>query len=1057
MKIRGLHVEGFGHFADRQIGPFDRPVTIFHGLNEAGKSTLLDFIKRVLYGFRTGRGRLPADYNDYRLLAGGRHGGSVTIVSDGGEVFTVRRVTGKGAGSVTLTTAAGEMIPEADLPRLLGNHPKDVFESVFAFTLDELHNGALLADSSVNSQIYSAGMGALKLPSALKTLNDQKAKLFLKGGSKHAIHDAAGRLEEITSKLKEVESNAVEYGRQSARLKEIKREIDSLHEHRRKVDSKLQGHRTIEKASNDWNDLTSAERRLEELPVVDKFPADGINRLEALEERVRTARREHESAGVRVREAERGVQVRVEHEDIIKHSADIRRLQNGRTAFDGSVKDLPEREIELEGHRRTLAETLKGLGLDWDEARLEDFDLSISVRQEISEHRDRLRDASAERSSRRSTLSQNKVALEEAINAESKALRELDSSAVPGLDADQIRQRRNLIRTARSQLAEIGRHQQNVLNLQSQLDGLESTVLPVGGTDRSRTVAAGSFVIGTALLIAGAVLGGTALFIGIAAGIALGGVALYLFMSGKLGLSIAEESPLAGPIRESLRRTKADMKAIQSKLTRDLAPLGLEEIDESSLLSAEESIDEEESRLRERTRLSEALDAVEDLTKQRQNHVEESAVAVKDAERQLDAAQRGWQEWLRIRGLLDTFTPETAEVLQGHVELGRGRLGDVRSWQQRIKAIEKDIEEYLEAVEPLTLAFDVTFDRNDWRTVAAGADRLVELLEKVQESVRNRTDAEAELDDAERQLQERRGGLRKAEEELNQLLRSGDAEEAEEFRVRADLSERRTGLEEKARTSLDRLQRLSGPGKALETLRSRLAASNAQTIGDDISRSKADLDEIDKKIEELATERGSVRRKLDEMLGEEDSSKLRTERHMLLEQIRGHAREWVVRTIAENLLKEAQARFEKERQPDVVRHAAAFFKDITGERYGTVFSPVGRPEIHVTDSAGISKQPQQLSRGTREQLFLSLRFGLVRDMGQRSERLPVIVDEALVNFDPDRGLKAAGAFVDLAQTNQVLVFTCHPQIVHWFVSAASERGAQPPQVIKFGEAVSQVS
>ena len=54
-------------------------------------------------------------------------------------------------------------------------------------------------------------------------------------------------------------------------------------------------------------------------------------------------------------------------------------------------------------------------------------------------------------------------------------------------------------------------------------------------------------------------------------------------------------------------------------------------------------------------------------------------------------------------------------------------------------------------------------------------------------------------------------------------------------------------------------------------------------------------------------------------------------------------------------------------------------------------------------------------------------------------------------------MKAAGAFVDLAQTNQVLVFTCHPQIVHWFVSAASERGAQPPQVIKFGEAVSQVS
>ena len=95
-----------------------------------------------------------------------------------------------------------------------------------------------------------------------------------------------------------------------------------------------------------------------------------------------------------------------------------------------------------------------------------------------------------------------------------------------------------------------------------------------------------------------------------------------------------------------------------------------------------------------------------------------------------------------------------------------------------------------------------------------------------------------------------------------------------------------------------------------------------------------------------------------------------------------------------------------------------------------------------------------MSRGTREQLFLTLRFGLVRDVGQRAERLPVIVDEALVNFDPVRGLRAAGAFMDLAQTNQVLVFTCHPQIVDQFVDAASERGAQPPEIIEISEAVS---
>ena len=46
MRITGLHIDGFGRFADRRFGPLERPVTVFYGPNEAGKSTLLEFIRR---------------------------------------------------------------------------------------------------------------------------------------------------------------------------------------------------------------------------------------------------------------------------------------------------------------------------------------------------------------------------------------------------------------------------------------------------------------------------------------------------------------------------------------------------------------------------------------------------------------------------------------------------------------------------------------------------------------------------------------------------------------------------------------------------------------------------------------------------------------------------------------------------------------------------------------------------------------------------------------------------------------------------------------------------
>ena len=1045
MRIRELHIDGFGRFSGVEYGPLEGSVTVFYGPNEAGKSTLLEFVRRVLFGFPRRSGRV----NAYPAMAGGRYGGRIAIEDSDGRLYDVRRTTGRSySGEITLTSRSGDPLPEAELTTLLGNHSRDVFEQVFAFTLDELYSDDLLNDANVNSQIYSAGMGVTSLQEVTNTLDRSRNSLFRSGGSTQEIYSAANSLDTVDSTLREVEDNATMYGQLTSRLQKVESELEELAAQRRRIQSRHNRQVTLQNAWDAWNDSVSAEQELTTLPGIDSFPADGVNRLEALEERVRSARREYESASMRVTEAEGAAKVRIEHEDIRKHSTDVRRLQNGRTAFDGSVKDLPEREAELEGHKKTLADTLKDLGPDWDEARLEEFDLSIAVRQEITQHGNRLRDASAENSSRRSDLRQNIVALEEALDAESKARRELDASVAPTLDADRIRQRRNLIRTTRSRLAEIGQHRQNVLNLQGQLEGLENTTPQVGGHDLSRTIAAVSIAIGIVLLIGGAILGGTALFIGVIAGLSLGGVGAFLFMSGNPGLAPGAESPLAGSIRDSLRRAETTIQGLRSEMVQEAAPLGLEQIDEASLLASEELIDEEEHRLRERTRLSEVFEAAKGLARQRQSRAEESAVVVKDADRQLDAAQREWKAWLTERGLLDTFTPETAEVLQGQVELGRSRLGDVQSWQQRIKAIEKDIDEYVEAVEPLATAFDVTFDRNDSRTVAAAADRLVELLESVQESVRKRDGAEVELEEAELQLEERKNDLEKAEEELGQLLQSGGAEDAEEFRVRAELSARRTSLEVKALSAHNRLQRLSGPGEALERLRADLTDTDPQSIDDAIAALEDERDNADAQISERDTERGAMQREVKALVGEEESSRLRMERHVLLEQIKGHAREWARLTLAQNLLEEARRKFERERQPGVVRHAEKFFTQITDGRYRQVYAPLGEQTITVTDADGQTKQPSELSRGTREQLFLSLRFGLIRELGQRTEPLPVVVDEVLVNFDPERALRAAVAFTELSSTNQVLVFTCHPTVVELFRNAASEVGIEEPAIVQ---------
>ncbi len=52
MKITELQVERFGVWSDLTL-PLNRGnVSVFYGPNEAGKSTLMRFIRSMLYGFR---------------------------------------------------------------------------------------------------------------------------------------------------------------------------------------------------------------------------------------------------------------------------------------------------------------------------------------------------------------------------------------------------------------------------------------------------------------------------------------------------------------------------------------------------------------------------------------------------------------------------------------------------------------------------------------------------------------------------------------------------------------------------------------------------------------------------------------------------------------------------------------------------------------------------------------------------------------------------------------------------------------------------------------------
>ncbi|MDP2181767.1 MAG: AAA family ATPase [Actinomycetota bacterium] len=145
------------------------------------------------------------------------------------------------------------------------------------------------------------------------------------------------------------------------------------------------------------------------------------------------------------------------------------------------------------------------------------------------------------------------------------------------------------------------------------------------------------------------------------------------------------------------------------------------------------------------------------------------------------------------------------------------------------------------------------------------------------------------------------------------------------------------------------------------------------------------------------------------------------------ERIRRSAEEYAIYTVASRMLERAQERYEREQQPEVVREAGRIFARITGDRYPRLKVPLDSSPIAVFDSAADERRTDHLSRGTAEQLYLALRLALLSQLGEVGVRLPVLMDDVLVNFDPERRRGAAEAIVDVARQRQIIVFTCHPE------------------------------
>ena len=265
----------------------------------------------------------------------------------------------------------------------------------------------------------------------------------------------------------------------------------------------------------------------------------------------------------------------------------------------------------------------------------------------------------------------------------------------------------------------------------------------------------------------------------------------------------------------------------------------------------------------------------------------------------------------------------------------------------------------------------------------------------------------------------------------------------EELERRAQVVGRIGGLETTIAARL-------GAGDDRNEATDELAAGDMGVWGDEAERLNEELngfvDERDAAIKAAEAAR-TQSRQIEESA---DIPRLQEQRESLRAELAELVHEYRVVTTARALIADTLRSYVRKSQPDVLANGSKAFSTVTNGRYVAVEQDdaSGLESVVVVKLDGERLTPDQLSQGTQQQLYLAIRLALVAEFATRTEPLPLIMDDCLVNFDPKRAGAVAGLLAERSSDGQCLLFTCHPETADIMMT---QRGG-PVRVIEMAAA-----
>ena len=220
MIIKNIEIISFGKFKNKTID-FSDGLNIICGNNESGKSTVMNFIYAMLYGFGDNRGKSASLREKYTPWDGGECEGKLTAILPDGKNITIYRKAGVAKKHDTLR------IYDADTGKELSLSPEEIvgvgsdtfLKTLFIRQMSTIFTGT---NDEIVQRLSNISVGGDE------NINFEKAVKILEGARREIqpLRGAGGFLPQISAQISELEHKRT---LQEAMQKELENSRSLLH------------------------------------------------------------------------------------------------------------------------------------------------------------------------------------------------------------------------------------------------------------------------------------------------------------------------------------------------------------------------------------------------------------------------------------------------------------------------------------------------------------------------------------------------------------------------------------------------------------------------------------------------------------------------------------------------------------------------------------------------------------------------------------------------------------------------------------------------------------